>query len=80
MSATRAAGSQAPGLIGWATVGSRSPMSSMVIPGRQIAWRTILVRLRLRAGSPLSVVTTVPSASMLEENARRTRSRSATGT
>ena len=61
MSATRAAGSQAPGLSGWTTVGSRSPISSMVRPGRQMAWRTILVRLRFLAGSPLRVVVTVPS-------------------
>ena len=55
-------------------------MSSMVMPGRHIACRTIRLRLSPLAGRPLSVVETVPSSATRDEKAWRTASRSAAGT
>ena len=39
ISASRARGSHAPSFIGWRTLASSPPMSSQLMPGRQIAWR-----------------------------------------
>ena len=50
---SRACGSDAPSFIGWRWVGSSAPISSQVIPGRQIAWRGMFGFIVSRKTLPL---------------------------